>query len=395
MRNIAIVGASLAGLNAAIALRSEGFRGRLVLIGEEAAAPYDRPPLSKEIIRGTWPIEQTNLPYDAQELNADWRLGTRVVALDAAARRLELDTGDTEEFDGLVLATGAAPRRLGRQALRGVHVIRSREDALRLRTELAERPARVVVIGGGFIGQEVASSCRQMGLTVTLVEIDSPAQRVLGREIGLMLADLHRRNGVDVRLGVSALGFEGEERVTGVHLSDGTTLPSAVVVVGLGVTPNVEWLRYSGLNLDDGIVCDRTCLAAPGIVAAGDVARWPNELFEECRRIEHWDNAIRQGKHAALRLLDPRATTAQSVGYSPVPWFWSDQYGQKLQLAGSTLGYDEIAITHGSVESGKFVAQYRRGNRLIGVFALGSANTLIKYRRALQQRIDWGQEVVT
>jgi 3-phenylpropionate/trans-cinnamate dioxygenase ferredoxin reductase subunit len=395
MRNIAIVGASLAGLNAAVALRNEGFRGRLVLIGEEPNAPYDRPPLSKEIIRGTWPIEQVNLSYDAQALGAEWRLGAQGVALDAQARRLRFDTGDTEEFDGIVIATGASPRRLGRKGLAGVHVIRSREDALRLRAELADRPARVVVIGGGFIGQEVASSCRLMGLAVTLIESDSPAQRVLGREIGLILADIHRRNGVDVRLGVSARGFEGEDCVTGVHLSDGTTLPASVVVVGLGVTPNIEWLQDSGLNLDDGVMCDRTCLAAPGIVAAGDVARWPNELFEECRRIEHWDNAIRQGQHAAIRLLDPSVTTAQSLAYAPVPWFWSDQYSQKLQLAGSTLGYDEIVIAHGSVESGKFVAQYRRGTRLTGVFALGCASILVKYRRALQQRINWGQEVVS
>ena len=395
MRNIAIVGASLAGLNAALALRSEGFRGRMVLIGEEKSAPYDRPPLSKEIIRGVWPIEQVNLSYDTQALGAEWRLGCRVVALDTATRRLEFDTGGSEEFDGIVIATGAAPRRLGRKDLAGVHVIRSKEDAVRLRAELADRPARVVVIGGGFIGQEVASSCRQMGLAVTLIESDGPAQRVLGREIGLILADFHRRNGVDVRLGVSARGFEGEDCVTGVHLSDGSTLPASVVIVGLGVTPNTEWLQSSGLTLDDGIVCDRTCLAAPGIVAAGDVARWPNELFEECRRIEHWDNAIRQAQHAASRLLDPGDTTAQSPAYSPTPWFWSDQYGQKLQLAGSTVGYEEMVIAHGSVESGKFVAQYRRGNRLIGVFALGCASILVKYRRALQQRIEWGQEVVT
>jgi 3-phenylpropionate/trans-cinnamate dioxygenase ferredoxin reductase subunit len=234
-----------------------------------------------------------------------------------------------------------------------------------------------------------------MGLAVTLIESDSPAQRVLGREIGLILADIHRRNGVDVRLGVSARGFEGEDRVTGVHLSDGSTLGASVVVVGLGVTPNTEWLRSSGLTLEDGVVCDRTCLAAPGIVAAGDVARWPNELFEECRRIEHWDNAIRQAQHAASRLLDPNDTTAQSSAYSPTPWFWSDQYGQKLQLAGSTVGYEEMVLAHGSVESGKFVARYRRGNRLIGVFTLGYASILVKYRRALQQRIEWGQEVVT
>lgn len=393
MRNIAIVGASLAGLNAALALRNEGFAGRMVLVGEEPSAPYDRPPLSKEILRGTWPIEQTDLAYDPASLSAEWRLGARVVALDAAERRLRYETGESEQFDGIVIATGASPRRLGATQLAGVHVIRSREDALRLRGELAHPPCRVVVIGGGFIGQEVASSCRLMGLAVTLIELDSPAQRALGREIGLILADIHRRNGVDVRLGVAATRLTGENHVTGVVLSDGTTIAADVVVVGLGVTPNTEWLRGSGLQLDDGVVCDRTCLAAPGIVAAGDVARWPNELFEECRRIEHWDNAIRQAQHAAGRLLDPNVTTPQSPAYSPVPWFWSDQYGQKLQLAGSTLGYDEVTIAHGSVESGKFVAQYRRGNRLIGVFALGCAGILVKYRRALQQRVDWGQEV--
>jgi 3-phenylpropionate/trans-cinnamate dioxygenase ferredoxin reductase component len=392
MRSIGIVGASLAGLNAAVALRGEGFSGRMVMIGEEAHAPYDRPPLSKEILRGEWPIEQTDLPYDDAALHAEWRLGERTVRLHSGERRVEFASGRSEVFDGIVIATGSAPRRLG-GSLTGVHVIRSRHDALTLRDALHARPARVVVIGAGFIGQEVAASCRKMDLNVTMIEPDSPAQRVLGREIGLVLADIHRQQGVDVRLGIAARGIEGESRVTRVMLSDGGALDADVVVVGLGVTPNTGWLEDSGLALDDGVVCDRTCLAAPGIVAAGDVARWPNELFDEYRRVEHWDNAIRQAQHAARRLLDPQATGPNTASYAPVPWFWSDQYGQKLQLAGSTAGYDEVAIAHGSLESGKFVALYRRGTRLIGAFALGSAAVLLKYRRALQHPVEWGQKV--
>ena len=384
LETIVIVGASLAGLRAAESLRREGYDGSLALVGAEPHLPYDRPPLSKELLQGKWGVERTPLrkqgSYD--ELELDLRLGRRAVALDPAARRLELDDGSALGFDGLVIATGAAPRPLpGAPALAGVHVLRSLDDALAIREELGRSP-RVAVVGAGFIGGEVAASCRARGLEVTLIEaLPVPLAGVLGERFGNLCADIHRDHGVDLRCGVGVAALEGADRVERVALSDGSKLAADLVIVGIGVVPVTDWLASSGLRIDDGVVCDERCFAAPGIVAAGDVARWHNPRFDESMRVEHWTNAVEQGTHAARALLSG-PDTAES--YAPVPFFWSDQYDVKLQHAGRPRPDDEIRIATGSVEERRFVALYGRAGRLTGVLAMNRARQMMEYRRQLR-----------
>lgn len=389
---IAIIGASLAGLNAAVELRRRGFAGRLAIFGEEPDRPYDRPPLSKEMLRGEWPESEIALRFDEAELGADWRLGERVVGLNAEALALRLEDGSTESFaGGIVIATGAAPRLLPGASLRGVHVLRSIEDMRALREDLARRPARVAVIGGGFIGQEVAASCRALDLAVTMIEAAAPAQHVVGHEVAIRLADWHRSKGADVRLGISVAALEGEGRLQAVHMSDGSIVEADVAVVGIGVKPNIGWLEESGLTIDNGVVCDETCLAAPAIVAAGDVACWPNQRYGEMRRVEHWDNAVRQAVHAARRLLASPGEADYSAPYRPVPWFWSDQYGSKLQLVGSPINHEEVQIVADEARPDRFLALYRKGEALTAVFGINSAKRILGFRRDLEGGLSWEQ----
>ncbi|MEN8162076.1 MAG: NAD(P)/FAD-dependent oxidoreductase, partial [Myxococcota bacterium] len=294
METVAVVGASLAGLRAMQALRRAGFSGRLVAIGEEAEKPYDRPPLSKEVLSGKWDVERTALlrPED-EDLEVDWRLGRAATGLDLAERRVLLDGGEPVPFDGLVIATGAHARRLPGVSLAGVHVLRTLGDCLALRAELDASP-RVAVIGAGFIGLEVAATCRARGLSVTVIEsLEAPLQRALGAKLGAFVGEIHRDQGVDLRVGARVARFVGGERVEALELEDGSRVPADVVVVGIGAAPTAGWLEGSGLEVADGVVCDATCRTtrAPFAVAAGDVARWPNPLFGESMRIEHWTNA--------------------------------------------------------------------------------------------------------
>ena len=257
------------------------------------------------------------------------------------------------------------------------------DDCLAIRAELEASPQRVAVVGAGFIGAEVAATARERGLEVTMIEaLPVPLGRVLGTEVGNVCADVHRDHGVDLRLGVGVDGFEGHGRVERVNLSDGTSVDADVVVVGIGVIPNTEWLESSGLTLDNGVVCDETSLAAPGIAAAGDVARWPNRLFGETMRVEHWDNAIDQGQHAARRLL---ASDNEAQPYTPVPWFWSDQYDRKIQLAGRAAPDDEVRIITGSTEERRFAALYGRAGRLVGVLGFNRPRHVMKYRNLIEQ----------
>ena len=383
-RAITIVGASLAGLNAAEALRREGFDGPVTLIGAESHLPYDRPPLSKQVLAGEWEPERAALT-DSEELAEDdieVRLGVRATALDMAARELSLDTGETAAFDGLVIATGARCRTMGGvEGLDGVHVLRSLDDCLALRSDFEAMPQRVVVVGAGFIGAEVAATARGRGLEVTLVEaLPTPLSRVLGDEMGQVCAEVHRDHGVDLRTGVGVSGISGGDRVERVTLSDGSAVDADVVVVGIGVIPNTEWLASSGLQVDDGVICDAACLAAERVTAAGDVARWPNELFGETMRVEHWDNAAQQGSHAARRLLD------EGTGpFTPVPWFWSDQYDRKIQLAGRVRGDDEVRVVTGSVEERRFAAIYGRAGRITGVLGFNRPRHVMRYRALIEQ----------
>ncbi|HSO94747.1 MAG TPA: FAD-dependent oxidoreductase [Acidimicrobiia bacterium] len=382
---VVVVGAGLAGLRAAEELRRGGFAGRVVMVGAEPHRPYDRPPLSKELLAGTWEAEQTTLPAPPdEELNLEWRLGARAAALDLSARAVILGHGERIEFTAAVLATGSVPRTLpDTPPLAGIHVLRTLDDALALRAELEHGP-RVLVVGAGFIGAEVAATCRGRGLDVTVLEaLPSPMVRGLGPMLGDALGALHRDHGVDVRLRTSVAGFEGHERVERVLLGDGTTVPADVVVVGIGVRPDTDWLEGSGLLLEDGIVCDETCAAAPGIVAAGDVTRWPNPLFDgESMRLEHWTNAAEQGVHAARRLL----ATDPVEPFAPVPFVWSDQYDVKIQVAGRVRGDDRIEIVDGAIGERRFVAAVGREGRLIGAVAFNRPRLLMQYRRLIAER---------
>ena len=383
--SVTVVGASLAGLRAAETLRRDGFDGPVTLIGDEAHGPYDRPPLSKQVLAGDWEPDRIALtPSDKlADLDLDLRLGATAAGFDLASRTLRLTGGENEgetlEVDALLIATGARCRTLG-QPREGVHVLRSLDDCLALRADFDAVPDRVVVVGAGFIGAEVAATARTRGLDVTVVEaLSAPLIRVLGPEMGEVCAAVHRDHGVDLRTGVGVEGFDGAGRVERVRLTDGSAVDASVVVVGIGVVPNTEWLEGSGLALDDGVVCDAAGLAAPGVAAAGDVARWPNRRFGEAMRVEHWDNAAAQGAHSARALL------GAAEPYEPVPWFWSDQYDRKIQLAGHVRPDDEVRVVAGSVAERRFAALYGRGGRLMGALGFNRPRHVMRYRAMIEQ----------
>lgn len=389
--SIVVVGASLAGVHAARTLRTEGYAGPITIVGDEPHEPYDRPPLSKQVLAGTWDTDRIGLPA-ADDLELTWRLGRRATALDAGRRVLTLDGGESLPFGGLVIATGATPRRLpGTEHLAGIHVLRTLDECVALRDAFDAAPRRVVVIGAGFIGAEVAATARERGLEVTLVEpLPAPLERGLGAAMGMVLADIHVEHGVDLRLSTGVEGFEGDQRVEGVRLSDGTTIEADVVLVGIGVVPATEWLEGSGLTLDNGVVCDATCLAAPGITAAGDVARWESPRYGRLLRIEHWEHAIQQGEAAGRRLLHDTDT---AEAFDPVPWFWSDQYDRKIQLAGVSAPHDRVEVVIGSTDERRFVALYGHEGRVTAVLGMNRPRHVMQLRPHAEARSPFDEAV--
>jgi NADPH-dependent 2,4-dienoyl-CoA reductase/sulfur reductase-like enzyme len=394
LRDVVVVGASLAGLRAAETLRTDGYDGRLTIIGAEAHLPYDRPPLSKKVLAGEWEPDRIQLrkEHEYQDLDFDLRLGTRAESLDLGARSIRLTDGDAVTYDGLVIATGALPRRLpGHRLVPGLFELRSLDDSLALRAALDAGPRRVVVIGAGFIGAEVAATARQRGLEVTLVEaLEQPLVRGVGPLVGAAFAGLHRAHGVDVRLGVGVDVIEGEEAVERVRLSDGAVVEADVVVVGIGVAPATAWLEDSGLGVRDGVVCDAHLGAGPpGVYAAGDLVRWPNGAFDgEEMRIEHWTNAAEQGAAAARNLLAWSAGLPPTP-YAPVPFFWSDQYEARIQCLGRAGAGDHVAVVHGSLDEPSFLALYGRGGRLRGVVGVSLPRLVMPYRKHLAAQMSW------
>jgi NADPH-dependent 2,4-dienoyl-CoA reductase/sulfur reductase-like enzyme len=392
--HIVIVGASLAGLRAAEELRTAGHDGAITLVGDEPHRPYDRPPLSKQVLAGAKPPASTELSVvsgSPDDLGLDWRLGQSATRLDLDQRAVLLGGGERLGFDGLVIATGASPRRLpGTDHLDGVHTLRTIDDCVEIRAALDASPRRVAVVGAGFIGAEVAATCRGRGIEVSLIEaLPVPLERGLGPEMGAVVADVHRDHGVDLRLGVGVVRIEGSDRVERIRLTDGTVLEVDLVVIGIGVAPNTGWLEGSGLTIDNGVVCDATCTAAPGVVAAGDVARWPNARFDEVMRVEHWDNAIAMGTHAARSLL----AGAQAEPFMPVPWFWSDQYDRKIQLAGRAAPDDRVEVVSGTVDERRFVAFYGRDDRVVGVLGMNQPAKVMRWRTLIQDRATWDEAV--
>jgi 3-phenylpropionate/trans-cinnamate dioxygenase ferredoxin reductase subunit len=396
MRTVAVIGTSLAGLRAIETLRREGYDGRIVAIGGEPHLPYDRPPLSKELLAGTSEPDDIRLrKQGVDDLDIEWMLGMRATALDVGARELTLADGTRINYDGLVLATGSTPRLLPNQpelatenGMAGLFVLRTLDDAMALRTALEAGP-KVVVIGAGFIGAEVAATCRGRGLDVTVLEaLPQPMVRGLGPELGAVIADMHRDHGVDLRTGVGVEAIEGDGRVERVRLADGEVIAADVVVVGVGVVPDTTWLEGSGLTLENGVVCDETCLAAPGVVAAGDVARFPNLLFDgDMMRLEHWTNATEQGVHAARRLLAGAAGT--DLAFAPVPFVWSDQYDRKIQTVGVVSAEADLHVAHGSYAERQFVALFGRRGRIVGALGFNRARQVMQYRKLIAERASW------
>lgn len=385
MRRILIIGASAAGLAAAETLRREGFDGTLTLVGDEPDAPYDRPPLSKQILSGEWSPRRLPLraSADLDALGLDLRLGVAATGLDLAEPAVRLADGSAVPYDGLIVATGVRPRRLPGQ---GAHVLRTLNDALALRDRLGPG-RRLAVVGAGFLGAEVAAVARGLGCEVTLLEpAPVPLAHTLGEQVGRMLSQVHLDHGVDLRTGVTVTEANGGR----VRLADGELVEADEVLVAIGSLPNTEWLEGSGLTVADGLVCDAYSAAAPGVYAAGDVARWHNPLFGTSMRIEHRTNAAEQGMAAARNLLHPEARKP----FAPVPYFWSDQYDMKIQAYGHLRGHDGIAVVEGDLNKRRFLAAYRTGDRLSGVLMAGLPPKVIRpWRQAIAAGAKWHEVV--
>lgn len=449
MNTVTVVGASLAGLYAARELRAQGFDGRLVIVGAEPHLPYDRPPLSKDFLTSDAPLTATTpgtadaapgtgapasairdpapgpadpasatrgpAPGTADpafatgdpesgtvaadstlalgdslvltdseeigELAAEWLLGVHATGLDQHGRAVLLDDGRAVVTDGVVVATGASARRLPGSRPAGVHTLRTLDDARALRADLVRGPRRVVVIGGGFIGAETAASCVALGHEVTVVESASlPLLPQLGPDMAAFCADLHRRGGARLLTGTGVAGLHqsrGVGRVTAVALSDGRVLPADVVVVGIGATPNTAWLEGTSLALRDGVLCDDGCATPlPHVVAAGDVARVGGV------RAEHWTSATEQPRVAVRNLLAGR--TVESV--TGQPYFWSDQYGCRIQFAGHRPADAAVRIVEGDPDEGSFLAVYEHAGRMTAALAVNRPRPFMKMRRELRAR---------
>lgn len=390
---IVVVGASLAGLRTIEALRRRGHTGEIIALSAEPHRPYDRPPLSKQFLKGEWPEDRLSLRQQGDDdLDVTWRFGVSAQALDADARCVVLDDGSRVAFGGLVIATGARPRRLpAAEGLDGVHVLRSLDDARALRDDL-EAGGRLVVVGAGFIGMEVAASARERGVDVVVVEaLEAPLVRGLGRTLGDLVAARHRDHGVDIRCGVGVSGFDGAGRVESVRLGDGTTLEASTVLVGIGVVPEVGWLAGSGLDIENGVLCDATgATALEHVVAAGDAARWWNPRSGRAVRHEHWTSAVEQAGVAAARLL---GGPGGAEPLDPIPYVWSDQFDMRIAIAGEPAGGDTMHVAHGSLHDDRFIALMGKAGRLVGAVAFRRPRPLNLCRELLERGADFDEAV--
>lgn len=390
MRDVVVVGGSLAGLRAVEALRAGGYDGAITVIGAERHLPYDRPPLSKRLLSGEWEPERIALrrPDDMGSLRATWRLGTAATGLDTGARLITLADGGTVAYDGLVMATGASPRRLpGQGEFPHALCLRTLDDALSLRNRIMDGGHRVVVIGAGFIGLEVAATAHQLGNSVLVLEgAPAPLMRAFGGEMGAAVAAVHDDRGVEIRCGVAVDGLGPRSVVV-----DGEQIPCDVVVVGIGVAPAVGWLEGSGLRVADGVVCGSDLnVGVPMVYAAGDMMRWHNPLFDEEMRVEHWTNAAEQGAHAGRNLLR-EAAGEPTEPYAPVPFFWSEQYDRRIQFLGRAGPDDEVRVVAGSVADRQFAALFGRAGRLRGVLGLNMPRHVMPFRRPLMNAVSWDE----
>ncbi|WP_426323268.1 NAD(P)/FAD-dependent oxidoreductase [Microbacterium sp. E-13] len=383
---LVIVGASLSGLRAAQAARREGYEGEITLIGDESHLPYDRPPLSKAYLAedGQPDYYATEEEFAAQSIAL--RLSTRVAELDPDARELVLSDGERVAFDGLIVATGASPRRLpGAPELDGIVTLRTLDDALAIRERL-RAALDVVIIGAGFIGSEIASSAHELGARVTILEAAPvPLVRAVGEVVGAAISSLHERNGVRLVCGAKIDALLGEDRIEAVELAGGEKIPADLVVVGIGAAPATAWLASSGIELhpiDGGVVCDAYLQSSiPGVYAAGDVTHWPNGAMDITMRLENWTSAADQGTRAGINaaLPDKRAP------FETVPYFWSDWYKSRIQFVGSAAA-ESVSFVSGGPDEDRFVALYRTGDRLVGAATLNEQRKIMKLRRLIHQR---------
>jgi NADPH-dependent 2,4-dienoyl-CoA reductase/sulfur reductase-like enzyme len=393
---IVIVGASLAGLRAAETVRAEGFSGHLTLIGDEPHEPYDRPPLSKQVLTGWIPADGTALPR-RRPLDAQWRLGVAATGLDLERKEVALADGDRVPFDRVLIATGTRARRWPNPeeaALDGVLGVRRREDGAQLRERLVAGPRRVLVIGGGFAGSEIASACRELDLPVTLAEAGrAPLVNALGHAIGGVAAGIQRDHGVDLRCGVTVVSLEHDAggAVRGALLSDGDRVEADVAVVALGAVRNVEWLDGSGLAVGPrGVACDAGCRAfdANGVTTddvfvAGDVARFPHPLYGyQLIALEHWDNAVAQAEVAAHNMVCP---APQRRPHLPVPAFWSTQFGVNIKSVGIPSFSDSLMVTQGSMAERRFVAAFGYRGRITAAVAFDEGKWLDFYDERIRE----------
>ncbi|GAB4048691.1 NAD(P)/FAD-dependent oxidoreductase [Catellatospora paridis] len=392
---IVIVGASLAGLRAAESLRDEGFTGSLTMIGDETAEPYDRPPLSKQVLTGWVPATGTTLPR-RRDVDAQWLLGTPATGLDLADNVVRLADGREVPFDRMLISTGVRARPwpvAAEAALTGVFVVRTREDAEGLQQAIAAGPKRVLIIGAGFTGSEIASICRERDIAVTVAELGSgPLVGALGAMIGEIAADMQLANGVDLRCGVKVTQLEGDAqgRFRRAHFSDGSTVDADVAVVALGGIRNTEWLRDSGLAIGPwGVACDSGCrafdlngLVTDDIFVAGDVARCPHPIYEyRFISLEHWANAVEQAEIAAHNMVNLQADRWPHLA---IPTFWSIQFGVNIKSVGVPTFADEVIVAQGSVSEHRFVAAYGYKGRVTAAVTFNNAKWLDHYRKLIE-----------
>ena len=381
-RTFAIIGAGQSGGWTAKTLRDEGFDGRIVLIGEEEFPPYERPPLSKAILLGEAAADSASLwpPESYDEWDVELRLGTRVERIAPDEHALFHGGGERLEFDRLMVATGGRARTLPVPGadLAGIHTLRAIPDTLAIRDAIAP-DARVLVVGGGWIGLEVAAAARRLGAEVIVAEmLDRLCARALTPEFASHVLDLHRGHGVDVRLGTAVERFEGDGRLERAVLSDGTAVAATLAVVGIGMVPNVDLAEDAGLAVANGIVVDEFGRTShPDIFAAGDVTNHPNAALGRRIRLESWENAQNQAIAAARAMLD------KGEPYGGVPWFWSDQYDVNIQLVGLPENWDET-VTRGDPAAGQFITFYLKGGKIDGAAAMNNGRDVRFARRLMQ-----------
>jgi NADPH-dependent 2,4-dienoyl-CoA reductase/sulfur reductase-like enzyme len=388
---IVVVGGSLAGVRTIETLRERGYEGEIVALCGESEMPYDRPPLSKQFLKAGWEEDRLSLRRSGfGELEVDWRLGSQASSLDPGAREIGLAGGTSLPYGGLVLATGSSPRRLpGAPSLAGMHELRSLSDARALRGDLVQA-SRLVVIGAGFIGMEVAASARELGLEVTVVEaLPTALLRGLGGQLGEWAMGRFRDHGVEIRCGVAVEGFRGDVRVEAVTLGDGTLLETDMVLVGIGVGPSCAWAENAGLDLSNGILCDGTgATPLPDVVAVGDVARWHNPAYGEAIRYEHWTSAVEQSSVAAERLLAGQGTVKS---LAQVPYVWSDFFDLRLAIAGDVSGSDRMHVCQGGLDEEHFLVLFGREGKLCAAVGIKRPRPLNACRELIREGVSFDE----